>query len=178
MRVVPAQRPGRSKQDYETPSDFIAAVERRFGPIAVDLAATADNAKAALYFGPKEDSLRTDWTTDASYCQGENVWPRYRLISSLDCWLNPPFGKIGPWAAKCAGSAPAFRDRGGRIFLLTPASVGAEWFAEHVHGRALVLALRPRLTFVGETDPYPKDCVLSVFGAQPGFELWRWRDAG
>ncbi len=41
-----------SKQDYRTPADFMAAVTRRFGPIAFDLAAHADNAQSPNYFAP------------------------------------------------------------------------------------------------------------------------------
>ncbi len=40
---------GNSKQDYETPDDFIAAVVKRFGRLSVDLAATADNRKCDCY---------------------------------------------------------------------------------------------------------------------------------
>lgn len=41
-----------SKQDYGTPADFLAAVEGRFGPIVIDLAAHAGNHKHARYFAP------------------------------------------------------------------------------------------------------------------------------
>ena len=41
-----------NKQDYATPADLMAAVERRFGPIAFDLAAHAGNAKSPKYFAP------------------------------------------------------------------------------------------------------------------------------
>jgi hypothetical protein len=46
---------------------------------------------------------------------------------------------------------------------------------EYVWREAHVYALSPRLTFKGEKWPYPKDCMLSVFGEQPGFEVWRWK---
>lgn len=41
----PIQKPGRSKQDYGTPWEFIRAVERRWGKLHVDLAAHSENAK-------------------------------------------------------------------------------------------------------------------------------------
>lgn len=157
---MPPQRPHRSKQDVGTPRDFLDAVERRFGRIKVDLAARADNAVAPLLITPEEDSLTVPW--------GE------RFPGKL-AWLNPEFSDLGPWAAKCAHEA-GVQAPGLRVLLLTPASVGAEWFAEHVHRQALVLALRPRLTFVGHTQAYPKDCILSCYGfGAPGFELWRWK---
>lgn len=168
---MPAQKPHRSRQDYETPAELLVAVKRRFGVewFDYDLAASALNAKARFYFSEREDSLQQDW---AELC-GE-------------LWLNPPFGRIRPWASKCADTARTWMTwrkdsvilRGthfGRIFFLVPASVGSEWFARHCHGQSLVLALRGRLTYVGETAPYPKDNVLCVYGEPPGFEVWDWR---
>lgn len=157
---TPKQKPGRSKQDYETPADLIAAVERRFGPIAFDLAAVATNAKAAEFYTPAEDALVQDWT---------------RLEGLL--WLNPPFADIAPWARKCMESILGpHRRRFEALLLLVPASVGSNWFADFVHTRATVLALNPRLTFVGETQPYPKDCLVCVWGLwAPQFDVWRWK---
>lgn len=153
----PAQKPHRSKQDYQTPPEFIAAVVGRFGPIAWDLAASPSNAVGdGSYFTEQQDSLAQDWTD---------------LTDNL--WLNPPFARIRPWASKCRQSAGLGR----RIFLLTPAAVGSNWFAEHVHGHALVLGLSPRIKFVGEKAGYPKDLILSVFSDRSlvGFDVWRWK---
>lgn len=151
----PMVRKGRSKQDYGTPWEFIHAVEKRFGKLTIDLAASAANAKAPTFYTEADDSLSKPW--------GE--------LTGLG-WLNPPFADIEPWAARCADLAsPQFR-----ILLLTPASVGSEWFARHVHKEAIVLGLRPRITFEGTKDPYPKDLMLSVFGTGAhGFDTWRWR---
>lgn len=61
---------------------------------------------------------------------------------------------------------------------VTPASVGSVWFREHVHGKAYCFGISPRLTFVGEKDPYPKDLMLSLFTSEgySGFEPWNWLD--
>jgi phage N-6-adenine-methyltransferase len=153
-RKMPAQKRGESKQDYSTPKDFLSAVEARFGPITFDLAANGRNKKHARFFSPKDDSLVQDW----SLCGAHR-------------WLNPEFGLIAPWARKCAETNCS----DGIISLLTPAAVGADWFSDHVHGKALVLALNGRLSFDG-VDLYPKDCMLSVFGLGfAGFEVWDWR---
>lgn len=159
--TAPAQRPHRSVQVVVTPRDFVRAVEDRLGwRFAFDLAATVSNGIAGgCYFGPGspwgEDALRQPWAERGT------------------CWLNPPFGDIAAFAQKAA----AEKDRGARIAMLTPASIGANWFAEHVHGKALVLAVRPRITFVCHDDPYPKDLILSVYAPDvaPGFDLWRWK---
>lgn len=55
----PAQKPGKSKQDYATPDDFIRAVLWRLqiDKFSHDFAADATNAKAATYFDQARDAL-------------------------------------------------------------------------------------------------------------------------
>jgi phage N-6-adenine-methyltransferase len=156
----PRQTPSRSKQDYGTPWAFIRACEARWGTFDIDLAAHADNAKAPAYLSPKEDSLSVPWGA------------HFRSAPTL-AWLNPPFGEIEQWAAKCAEET--LQPSSLRIIMLTPASIGTVWFREHVHRKALVLGVGPRLTFEGATDPYPKDLMLSLFGlGEVGFDVWWW----
>ncbi len=155
--IEPVQKPRRSKQDYGTPWPFIHAVERRFGPLVGDLAATADNAKAPSFIRPEQDSLTVPWAT---------IYPLGNL------WLNPEFTDIDPWAEKCAYES---KKRHGLILMLTPASIGTDWFASHVNRQAMVIGLSPRLVFEGCTDPYPKDLMLSVYGGFAGFDCWRWK---
>jgi phage N-6-adenine-methyltransferase len=177
-RKMPAQKPGTSKQDYETPDDFIAAVEAGYGKLDVDLAATPENARAPHWLDPELDSLQFDWTKNLGR---EKTYADKSLPSQLrraNWWLNPPFSNIARWTRKISQATQAMRTDGGyrpRVLLLTPASVGANWFRDDVHGKALVLALNGRLTFRGETQPYPKDCMLSVWGEEPGFQVWNWR---
>ena len=164
--TMPAQKPGKSKQDYRTPDNFIEAVKRKFGPLFHDLAANTLNRQCASYWGPDGhviDSLETDWNLKVP----DGEW----------CWLNPPFSNIAPWAEKCAESTIP-------ILFLVPAAVGANWFRDHVDGKAFVYALNGRLAF----DPdhpkwgYPKDCMLCVYDAPglrqygPGFTVWSWRE--
>ena len=88
-----------------------------------------------------------------------------------DLFLNPPFADIEPWAKKCATTV-----RSGRVFLLVPASVGSNWYATHVHGRAHVVAISPRVTFVGQEQGYIKDLIIALYsGVRGGFSTWRWR---
>jgi len=146
-----------SHQAYATPFPLIRACERFFRtPVVFDLAANHANKKAEYYFSEEDNSLTKDW---------------HNLTWSGLLWLNPPFANIEPWTRKCAEESK----RGARILFLTPASVGANWFAEHVHGNAYVLALNGRITFVGASDPYPKDCIISAFGlGLTGFTFWKW----
>lgn len=153
---LPKQKPGKSKQTYQTPPDFLEAVIRAYGPLTWDLAASAENTASPCYFTKEQDSLAQDWT---------------KLRGNL--WLNPPFGMCDLFAEKCASSTGVGR----RIIMLTPASVGSNWFANFVWGEALVMPVRPRLMFVGETAPYPKDLMLTIWEPLPitGFTPWRWK---
>ncbi len=158
LKLGPTQKPGRSKQDYGTPADFLEAVERRFGEIVVDLAATDQNTVAPQYYTPRQDSLAQDWAGD---------------MRDGVLWLNPPFGGVGPWASKCREESAKRR---GLILLLVPASIGSAWFRDHVHRHAMVFALAPRLKFVGTEAPYPGDLILAVYGmGLSGFDTWVWR---
>ena len=166
---------GKSKQDYSTPDEFIRAANARFGNFTIDLAATRDNAKVHVYIGPGsclgEDSLTVKWST----------------LSPGRWWLNPPFANIEPWVRKCAAERPFptgktarnIQDPSFGIYLLIPASVGANWWATYVHNKARVHFLSPRLCFDGR-NPYPKDCALCVYPFEhsfvgAGYECWRWK---
>jgi len=157
--VMPVQKPGRSVQEVSTPPEFIRAVEAHLGwNFTFDLAANAANSiRGSNFFGPGstwgEDALKESWTGIGF------------------CWLNPPYADIGPWAEKCVAEQWA----GATIAMLIPAAIGTNYFREHIHGKALVLALSPRLTFVGHTQSYPKDLILCVYGVRPGFDCWRWK---
>lgn len=152
-----------SEQIVCTPRELLDAVERRFGKLDFDLAATAENCvvddeTGHSHYGPfsaiDHDSLTADWTERHG-----------------NLWLNPPFARIKPWARKCAETPTGPTTR--RIFLLVPLTT-ANWACDYVHGKALVLGLVPRVKFVGHSTAFPKDMMLAVYGAEPGFELWQW----
>lgn len=156
---MPAQTPGKSRQDYMTPFEFLDAVRTRWNIEAfdVDLAASENNVGAQRIITPEEDSLTVDWTALTG-----------------DLWLNPPFAHIAPWARKCAEATTTSRfSRDRRIFFLVPASVGSRWFEQYVHPYARVYFLRDRICFDGK-NLYPKDCILAVYGEPPGYDFWRW----
>lgn len=167
-RVMPAQRPGKSIQIVGTPWELIDAVEARFGKIEFDLAATADNCKVREFgkvnpfkrFGPGskrgEDALIQDWAA----LRGNK-------------WLNPEFGDIKSYAAKCFMTLS--EKPKGSIFLLIPASVGSNWWRDYIDGRARAHFLNPRVTFQGHTASYPKDLALIHYGGKPGYEVWPWK---
>lgn len=155
---MPEQKPYRSKQNYATPENFIWAVKERFGikEFAYDLAADENNTQAQWWFSEEQNSLVQSWNKR----EGWN-------------WLNPPFAKIEPWVRKAWEETMV----GAKTLVLVPAGVGSNWWAKWVHGKAQVLLLNGRLTFVGETTCYPKDCCLLVYAkdVKPNYEVWRWK---
>lgn len=159
---MPQQKPGSSKQDYETPDAFVMAVKRRLRieDFTFDLAASELNRVTRSFISKETDALRfDDWAALTKPGWG---------------WLNPEFANIGPYAARCA----ATRKAGGQVAFLVPASVGANWFRDFVYDKALVLALNGRLEFMGPDQPaYPKDCILCLYSPRvtPGFDVWNWR---
>jgi phage N-6-adenine-methyltransferase len=154
--VAPKQKPGRSKQDYCTPPDFLEAVQKRLQEeFTWDLAASKENAIADHFYTEEDNSLIQDWSALAGWL-----------------WCNPPFGHIAPWVEKAACNS----NDGAKIAMLVPASVGANWWLEWVDDIAYVLFLNGRLTFSGETTPYPKDCALLLYTPfiRRGYDIWSW----
>jgi phage N-6-adenine-methyltransferase len=151
---MPRQKRHRSKQDYGTPRIFLDAVERKFGPIAFDLAARADNCVVPRFYSPAQDTLVQSWR-----------------VGGL-AWLNPEYTNIAPYVAKAVTAAA----QGQQLVMLVPAGVGSNWWKRYVHERAKVHLLNGRITFVGCTDAYPKDCVLLEYGpdVEPGYVVWTW----
>ena len=144
-----------TRQNYGTPPEFIAAVEKRFGRIDYDLAADAGNAVCPAYMDATDDALSRDWSE----------------LEGL-AFLNPPFQVIDPWAERCA----RFASPRLRIVALWPASIDALWFSEHVLPNAVSQGVS-RIQFVGATQGYPKPLMISVFGlgAAGVGPVWRWK---
>lgn len=154
--TMPKQKPGRSKQDYGTPIEFLDAVMAKLGisEFDIDLAASADNAVASLFYDKEQNSLVQPWDIGTGWN-----------------WLNPEFANIGPWVARALYHA---RNYGTKTAVLIPASVGANWWRDFVHDKCRVLFLNGRIHFVGCDDPYPKDCALLLYGEAPGYDVWSW----
>lgn len=155
-----------SSGDIWTPWKFIHAVEKKFGPLAVDLAATSENHKAPVWIPPERDSLTMDW---AEYLQGGLGW------------CNPPFSNITPWARKC------FEEWKLRAEILLLVPMGSQnWYWDYVEPFAQVYCVG-RMVFDNcydkkgnlVTTNYPKDLILAHY--QPGKHSnrpmrWRWKE--
>lgn len=150
--TMPKQKPGRSVQDVGTPDWLIKVIEQTWGKIALDPAASHENhAGEGMYYTEQDNGLLQSWMVPAGCI----------------VFINPPFNDIKSWV-QAAYASSQFYSR--TVVMLVPASVGSNWWAEHVDQKAAVYFIRPRLVFKGHTDPYPKDLALLVYGERPGYK--------
>ncbi len=165
LRTMPKQKPGLSKQNYQTPIDFLTAVKKRLHIVefTMDLAASRDNAVCADWYDEEANSLIQPWNLGG--------WN----------WCNPPYANIEPWVKKAMLESL----KGAQTAMLVPASVGANWWTEWVEPYAYQSFLNGRLCFIpnwrelGFKSPplYPKDCALLLYTpwSFTGNEVWSWK---
>jgi phage N-6-adenine-methyltransferase len=165
-----------SSGDIWTPWKFIAAVQKKFGYLDWDLAASEVNRRATNWIDEAQNSLTVDW----------------HELGGLQ-WLNPPYSNIAPWAMKCA--AQSWRPKvdtinaGAQILLLVPGSIGANWYWNWVEPYADVYSIG-RLVFDNCFDrktgapvktTYPKDLILCHYYNRQSYremKRWRWEEDG
>lgn len=170
-RSMPRQKPGRSRQCYVTPREFIRAVEARFGFLDFDLAATDKNAKASCYFTKRQNALKRQWIT-------KNRTSNKLLVdrsSKWRFWLNPPYGHLSPWFRKCVEQQSRLTT--GSFIVLVPASVGSDWFRKYVWNQASVYFLDGRICFI-PNEPYPKDLMICLYRnvrRKVTMNIWEWQ---
>lgn len=168
-----------SEQVVGTPWAFIRAVEKKFRPLSIDLAATTENAKCERFITPEQDTFKYNWA---------------KLLNGGLGWLNPEFDPMVLWVEKCARE----QQRKAEFLALAPASVSTNWFWDYVKPYATTYCLTPRICFIGShvlypkkhpragerkcadpncegCQPYPKDLMLSHYCENPSGELQRWR---
>jgi phage N-6-adenine-methyltransferase len=170
-RSMPIQKPGKSKQNYQTPPEFLEAVKTRLNisNFAWDLASEPHNCVSPYGgFTEKTNALVQDWVTVCG------VYDSHLGTYDGWLWLNPPYADIGPWVEKAAQESL----KGAHIAMLIPASVGANWWRDHVVSNSYQLHLNGRLKFVGAKDYYPKDCSLLLFTPfiRSGSAVWDWKN--
>jgi len=173
-RRMPFQKPGRSRQCYATPPEFIRAVEARFGVLDFDLAATEKNAKAERFFTKQQNALKRQWICKSwppIICDKDGYLrsPKWRF------WLNPPYAHLSPWFKKCVDEQNRLTT--GCFIVLVPASVGSDWFRKYVWNNASVYFLDGRICFI-RNEPYPKDLMLCIYRnrrRKTTVNIWEWK---
>ncbi len=146
------------KQNYGTPQSFVDWVGFRFGlDLVLDLAADFNNKKCFGYISEERDSLTLDWKAEILSMKPYSIYNHNRNLAG---WLNPPFRKNPQFANK----AHKEKENGAKFATLTLSSLGTNWFKDHYKNNALNFILEDRMIFEGETDPYPKELMLSIWG--------------
>lgn len=144
----------RQRDTWETPP----ALLEQYGPFDLDVAASAETAKAPVWFGPDhpDPTLR-----DALDLGG--LWARY----GQRAWLNPPYSQIAAFldrATREVQIAPGFE-----LVCLLPARTDTRWWHTHIwlgsasRHRVEVEFLRGRLKFSGSANSAPFPSVVVTF---------------
>jgi phage N-6-adenine-methyltransferase len=130
-----------SKTDeWATPIDFFNEVKALHGPFDLDVCATAENAKAPIFFTKAIDGLSVDWCGRV--------------------WMNPPYGReIGKWMRKAYESSQTTAII---VVCLVPARTDTTWWHEYAQ-RGSVRFIRGRLKFGGCKNSAPFPSALVIF---------------
>jgi phage N-6-adenine-methyltransferase len=135
---------GSSRSD-EWPTDpaYFAKLEARFGPFDLDPCATAETAKAPVFFTRADDGLAQEW--------------RGRVF------MNPPYGRhgggIAAWMRKAFEAAQSTAEL---VVCLVPARAETAWWHDYAM-RGEIEYIRGRLKFGPCTNPAPFASALVVF---------------
>lgn len=126
--------------EWETPAELFAELDRIFGGFNLDPCATAANAKCARYFTRGDDGLSQPW--------------------SGKVFMNPPYGRaIGHWVKKAWSESLA----GALVVCLLPARVDTRWWHEYAK-RGHVYFLQGRLKFGTSLNSAPFPSAIVTFG--------------
>jgi len=141
-----------SKSDeWATPQATFDTLAREF-PFAVDLAATAENAKCRQFITAHQNALTRDWWEYGDYG-----------------WLNPPYSR--GLCAKFLEKAADERRKGFTTVALLPARTDTQMFHQYVYNASQWQArdgveirfLPGRLRFGGSTNAAPFPSMVVVF---------------
>lgn len=126
---------------WATPPAFFRELDAEF-QFTLDVCATKENAKCAVYFTPEQDGLQQEW--------------------SGICWCNPPYGRqIGKWVRKAAESKAT-------VVMLLPARTDTAWFHDHIYGRAEIRFIKGRLKFGDSKNSAPFPSMVVIFDRREG----------
>jgi phage N-6-adenine-methyltransferase len=145
----------KASDEWSTPDEVFYLLDLEF-MFAVDAAASGENAKCRIWYGPgglAPDALALkDWRPDVA-----------RAI-----WVNPPYSKCKEFIAKSAYEA---REHGCTVVCLVPSRTDTRWWHEHVWDNlnhctrpdVEVRFLKGRLKFGNSQNGAPFPSVVIVF---------------
>ena len=129
------------KQDWGTPQWIINTL----GPFDLDVAASAENAKAPRYYTKEQNGLDLPW-------------------EDARVWCNPPFAKIIPWVMKAEEELElgTFWE----LFLLVPVSSSTAWFRKAYFLCTELYLFDKRLQFEGAPGTAREDHCLFYYNSE------------
>ncbi len=140
-------------KEHETPEWVMRFLHSRLGhEFDVDVAATAKNAKARLFYTEEDNGLNHTW----------NVLPREGANRLCYAYCNPPYGtNVISWVMK------AIRERDSNVvtWMLLKSTTDTQWFHDWVwiHAEEICF-IRGRLHFEGVSNgPAPFASLLVCF---------------
>lgn len=130
-----------ANQEWETPDDLFAALDRIFG-FTRDVCASPDNAKVVDFWTEEDDCLTKTW---------DGI-----------CWMNPPYKDMKRFISK------AFDEReNATTVCLIPARTNTNWWHDWCM-KGEVWFIRGRPKFKGNVHGLPQPLALVVFGRERG----------
>lgn len=140
--------PVRERNEWETPDYLFDSLEQDF---VWDLAASKYNHKCDCYYTKEDDALSKDW-------HKINGWS----------WCNPPYGRSLPkWIKKASIES----EKGAKIVMLVPASVGTNYWFKYVWNKNVSITfINGRVKFLldGKEQGSPAfDSALLIFSNSP-----------
>lgn len=144
--------------DGATFAHWFAEVRERFGrTLALDVAATHENAKCARYFTIADDALAQDWQAAADDAARALDVDAERGAA----WMNCPYSKCMAFVAKALAESA----RGLVVVALLPARTDTAWFHAILNEqhRCEIFFLRGRLRFGDAKGSAPFPSVVVVF---------------
>jgi phage N-6-adenine-methyltransferase len=166
------------RQEWRTPKEFLEAVQREFGALTIDVAASAENAVCKQFLDRAENGLMSPWFERGVYL---------REVA----WCNPGFSSMPVWIHKaCVEVEGSLPTRTALVLGLCAPSTA--WWRHAISHGADILLLSPRIQF----DPAPgvkrssnpRECALFVFrdpftakvyadaGNAPQILTWWWKE--
>lgn len=138
--------------EWETPDALFGDLDDEF-QFNLDVAASADNFKCAVYFTREDDALSKAW----------------HLLGGARCWMNPPYSR--GLQAKFIRKAAQERLRGVLTVALLPARTDTKVFHEAIYDASRwqprpgieIRFLPGRVKFGGASNGAPFPSLICIF---------------
>mgnify|MGYP001820679721 FL=1 len=135
------------KMDWETPQDLFDELDREFR-FEVDVCATEENSKCAVFIDEASDGL-------------DAIWHQIEVMGQIPgvFWMNPPYGReIGKWMKKAYEES----QKGCTVVCLVPSRTDTKWWHDYAMKADEIRYIKGRLKFGGAKNsaPFPSAIVI------------------